>query len=93
MPGFYIYTGRARKNLRKRVERHYSKNKKNHWHIDYLLEKASVNEVIYYLGRYDECVISGETRDRLDGTAIKKFGSSDCGCSGHLIWVGEEPKL
>ena len=35
--GCYVYTGSAKKNINKRIERHLSKKKKLHWHIDYLL--------------------------------------------------------
>ena len=40
--GTYVYTGSAKKNIDKRIERHLSKKKKLHWHIDYLLNNDAV---------------------------------------------------
>ena len=90
--GYYIYTGRAKRGLESRVRRHLGETKKKHWHIDYLLEKCEIVDIFYYRGRLDECIINGE---RLKGLKkhriIRKFGSSDCKCSGHLIWTDERP--
>jgi len=35
--GTYVYVGSAQNNLKKRIQRHFSNNKKIRWHIDYLL--------------------------------------------------------
>ncbi len=43
--GFYIYVGSAQKNLKQRIERHIRREKKKHWHIDYLLEFTKIIEV------------------------------------------------
>ena len=43
--GDYIYTGSANKNIEARVDRHRMKNKKLHWHIDYLLHDKNVELV------------------------------------------------
>ena len=43
--GNYIYTGSAKRNIEKRIERHLSSNKKLHWHIDYLLENSQTKIV------------------------------------------------
>ncbi len=40
--GIYVYTGSARKNMDARLKRHFSKEKKMHWHIDYLLAAPGV---------------------------------------------------
>ena len=40
--GSYVYTGSAKTNIDKRIERHLSKEKKLHWHIDYLLNNDAV---------------------------------------------------
>ena len=41
--GCYLYVGSAMNSLEKRVQRHLSKDKKKHWHIDYLLLNDSSN--------------------------------------------------
>ena len=40
--GQYVYTGRAKKNLAQRIDRHKKRNKKCFWHIDYLLTDENV---------------------------------------------------
>ena len=37
--GYYIYVGSALNSLKTRIQRHLRKEKKIHWHIDYLLNK------------------------------------------------------
>jgi Uri superfamily endonuclease len=86
--GYYIYTGSAKNGLRGRIKRHLRKEKKHFWHIDYLLDHASVEVVLSFAHeRKDECSLSLET---LAGpraeVIVPKFGSSDCGCSTHLVF-------
>ena len=91
-PGYYIYTGRAKKGLTARIRRHHRKIKKKHWHIDYLLEKCEIIDIFYFFGRLDECIINRERQKGLKKhRVIGKFGSSDCDCPGHLIWTDERP--
>ncbi|WP_297498543.1 DUF123 domain-containing protein, partial [Thermococcus sp.] len=40
--GYYVYVGSAMNSLEKRVERHFAREKKLHWHIDYLLKEAEL---------------------------------------------------
>lgn len=83
--GFYAYVGSALNNLEKRVQRHLRKKKKIHWHIDYLLRKAKVREVIYASGeKRKECTIAKSLAKNFSG--IKNFGSSDCHCTSHLFF-------
>lgn len=44
--GFYAYTGSAMNGLEVRLARHLRKEKRLHWHIDYLLNEAEVSQVI-----------------------------------------------
>jgi len=90
--GYYIYTGRAKRGLESRVRRHLGKDKKKHWHIDFLLEKCEIVDIFYFRGRLDECIINSERLKSLKKYRImRKFGSSDCNCPGHLIWTDERP--
>jgi Uri superfamily endonuclease len=84
--GYYVYTGSAQKNMEKRVARHFSRHKKMHWHIDYLLKVAKVLRVVKYAGlKRDECRISKEIGKHPDAKVVARgFGSSDCGCRTHL---------
>ncbi|PIQ09169.1 MAG: endonuclease III [Ignavibacteriales bacterium CG18_big_fil_WC_8_21_14_2_50_31_20] len=40
--GFYYYIGSAQKNLKSRIYRHLAKQKKIHWHIDFLSTHKSL---------------------------------------------------
>ena len=83
-PGYYNYVGSAMGGLRQRISRHLRKEKKLHWHIDYLLCKASVENVIVCQSEENvECDVAGEIGKVYD--VINGFGSSDCKCSGHLF--------
>ena len=89
--GYYIYTGRAKTNLRQRVERHRRRDKTKHWHIDYIRERAELVRVFYFPDRFDECIINKHCAQNLRGAKIiRKFGSSDCRCQGHLIYTGRK---
>ena len=43
--GYYMYTGRHRKSLKKRLLRHLSNHKKNYWHIDYITSDPAYQNV------------------------------------------------
>ena len=81
--GDYIYTGSAKKNINTRIKRHFSKNKKNHWHIDYLFENKHVKISKFLKSTSSECILNQST---IGETLIKGFGSSDCkqNCKSHL---------
>jgi len=48
-PGYYVYFGSAHGGLSARVSRHLKREKRLHWHIDYLTRFADVMEVWYAL--------------------------------------------
>lgn len=81
--GYYVYTGSALRNFEARVNRHLSKSKKLHWHIDYLLAApgVEVREVRRLTER--ECVVNQRIAG---GIVAMRFGASDChsGCGSHL---------
>jgi Uri superfamily endonuclease len=85
--GRYLYTGSARRNLASRIARHLSRDKRLHWHIDYLLARpeARVTAVLTY--RASECRVNQRSQGR---TAAAGFGASDCrsGCGAHLKFLG-----
>ncbi|QLH74155.1 MAG: GIY-YIG nuclease family protein [Methanomassiliicoccales archaeon] len=94
--GLYAYVGSAQSGLESRVGRHFSKKKKRHWHIDYLLEVAEPISAFLVEGPDNECEING-TIDRFNGSEVvcKGFGSSDCDCPAHLHRIEESvlPRL
>jgi Uri superfamily endonuclease len=83
--GCYAYVGSAMGGMKSRLERHLRRDKKLHWHIDYLLQKASVSNVIICESETrTECTIAQTIRSKFE--TIKGFGSSDCKCPGHLFY-------
>jgi Uri superfamily endonuclease len=83
--GEYAYIGSAMAGLKQRVSRHLRREKKLHWHIDYLLEKALVENIIVCQSiERNECDIAGEVAKIY--RVINGFGSSDCKCPGHLFY-------
>ncbi len=87
LPGAYVYTGSARRHVAARVTRHLSKNKRLHWHIDYLLLSPGV--VVSGIRTFDarECQINRATPGAIP---VLRFGASDCraGCGSHLKYLG-----
>ena len=82
--GFYAYVGSALNGLEGRIERHLRMDKKVHWHIDYLLEVASVEEVIY--AETEERVECEMAENLVNFDIVNRFGSSDCRCKSHLFF-------
>lgn len=83
--GCYAYVGSALNSLEGRINRHMRKDKKFHWHIDYLLDKTKIVDVFCKKSkRKEECEIANNF---LDLEFIKGFGCSDCKCKSHLFYV------
>ena len=91
--GFYIYTGSAQNNLKSRIERHLQREKKVHWHIDYLLNYGHVIGIYTYPGEKNmECVLNDKIGSIKNATIpVKGFGSSDCSCIAHLHFFQNNP--
>ena len=72
--GYYAYVGSAMGGFKSRLNRHLKSNKKPHWHIDYLLEKASISEIILCETKdRAECAIAQALSCQFD--SIPGFGS------------------
>ena len=86
--GMYAYVGSAQVNLEKRISRHFRKEKRKFWHIDYLLENqaAKILKVFFKKAdRTEECKIAREISRRNE--AVSGFGCSDCNCKSHLFHI------
>ncbi len=87
--GYYAYVGSAMGGFKSRLNRHLKSNKKPHWHIDYLLEKASISEIILCETKdRAECAIAQALSCQFD--SIPGFGSSDCKCRSHLFFATDK---
>ena len=92
--GYYAYVGSALGGFKSRLNRHLRSNKKPHWHIDYLLQKATIDDIIICESRErNECKIARAMASQFD--SIPGFGASDCKCPSHLFFAheGMKPKV
>jgi sugar fermentation stimulation protein A len=91
--GVYVYVGSAQRGIEQRVGRHRSRKKKLKWHIDHFLEKAEVAAVIAVPSedKETECGLA-KTILKISGASVPMmgFGSSDCKCDSHLVYMGDE---
>jgi len=84
--GSYAYVGSALNGIESRVNRHLGNDKKHFWHIDYLLDKAHIFEVVLIPTEEKlECTLAMAFKEKL--LCISCFGSSDCHCPGHLFFT------
>lgn len=94
-PGYYIYAGSALRCLNSRLKRHLKTEKPLHWHIDYLLQQASIIQIWYSVSEERlECAWN-EILAQLPGAApyITGFGCSDCRCRTHLTHFSTMPSF
>jgi Uri superfamily endonuclease len=93
--GWYAYTGSALGpgGLDARLARHARKEKRIHWHVDYLLEHG-----LLVCSWQAICPIRLEcgwaaalSRSQNAQVYVCRFGASDCRCPGHLIYWPESP--
>ena len=90
--GFYAYLGSALGGFKSRINRHLTKSKLPKWHIDYLLNEASLLQVFLCdTERRLECLLSRVMIDEI--SFIPAFGSSDCRCQSHLYFANDKPSL
>ena len=73
--GTYVYTGSAKRNMERRITRHFSQDKNLHWHIDYLLANEQTKIIKVIKSELEECDLNADTKGK---TIVKGFGSSDC---------------
>lgn len=85
LPGFYGYVGSAQGGLYRRLKRYLTPKRKKRWHIDYLLEKATIKAVaLCEASEKIECAVANKLHQTL--SPIPGFGISDCFCFSHLYY-------
>ena len=90
--GEYCYVGSAMNGMDGRIRRHFSKDKKMHWHIDRLTVSADVMEAYVPLTHIEECTLSAIAEGCGCIPVFKGFGCSDCACATHIFFVTEGSK-
>lgn len=92
--GYYLYAGSAfgPGGIISRVRRHFSQQKKCHWHIDALTLTMTPLECWYHAGQERlECLWSAALDELHDAVPLAGFGSSDCHCHTHLHYFSRKP--
>jgi Uri superfamily endonuclease len=83
---YYGYIGSALAGLEARLNRHLRHVKKAFWHIDFLLEKGSIRNILSAeTAARKECCLAQVLSCHLP--SIPGFGSSDCRCRSHLFFT------
>jgi len=94
--GYYTYTwsalGKDSTCLKHRIARHQRKQKKNFWHIDYLLANKNVSieaVIVAETTKKIECTINSYLKN-LKGTTVPAIGCGACdcrkNCQSHLLY-------
>lgn len=93
--GYYYYCGSAQKNMKARLERHLSEDKKLYWHIDFLLCEAEIEKIYCWEEKSDfECRLAEKISSLAESEIIvDNFGASDCSCESHLFYFSFSPNL
>jgi Uri superfamily endonuclease len=85
-PGYYTYTGSAKRGLAARLHRHLHGATTRHWHLDYFRPYAQVLAWQAYGGdSQPECQLNHRLA-QWGQVPMTKFGASDCSCSAHLLY-------
>lgn len=84
--GYYVYVGSALNSLRGRIGRHFKRNKRTHWHIDYVTGNSMLELLEAWENltvRRIECAKPRRIQERAL-ESVKRFGLGDCDCYSHL---------
>ena len=90
LPGYYVYVGSAMNSLEKRVRRHFSQEKKLHWHIDYLLKEARLLRA-YLIPSKERLEETLSVEVSKHGKPVPGFGAGDVKVNTNLYHFNEEP--
>ncbi|MFV0432318.1 MAG: GIY-YIG nuclease family protein [Alphaproteobacteria bacterium] len=87
--GQYFYIGNAYGGggLQSRLKRHIKRDKKKHWHFDYIRPYVAITNIFTFVGG-DECYLVQQFQQKYDGAFLhKKLGSMDCRkCFSHIVY-------
>ena len=91
--GYYLYVGSAQRGLRARINRHLRREKALRWHIDYLRKQADIVEIWWSASQDSRECLWYKAASRLPQAKVfvTRFGSSDCRCPAHLLYLPNRP--
>jgi len=94
-PGFYVYVGSAfgPGGLKARLNHHFNRSSRPHWHLDYLIPDLSVYEIWYTYDqvRREHQWAAVHAQSRGAHAPLPGFGASDCRCPSHLFFYPSKP--
>ncbi|NJE61316.1 DUF123 domain-containing protein [Thermococcus sp. 21S7] len=88
--GYYVYVGSAMNSLEKRVARHFRRDKKLHWHIDFLLKDAKLLRA-YMIPSEERLEEKLSVEVSRHGEPVEGFGAGDVRVKANLYRFDEEP--
>jgi len=88
--GYYVYVGSAMNSLEKRVARHFRRQKKLHWHIDFLLKDAELLRA-YMIPSEERLEEKLSVEVSRHGEPVEGFGAGDVRVETNLYRFDEEP--
>lgn len=90
--GDYLYAGSGRRVLASRLERHTRRVKALRWHIDHFrLHARLIGIAVVPWARGREFAVARALREHSACPwIVRGFGSSDCRCPTHLVYLGTE---
>ena len=95
--GVYVYVGSAfgSGGIEARVKRHLRRDKKLHWHLDWVTTSKKFHFLDYvpFYNRRWECKIASFLQKLEIFEPVEGFGSTDCGCPSHLFRLKGSEKL
>jgi len=95
--GYYVYVGSARGpgGLSARLARHRRQEKRFHWHVDYLLDRACLIETWTVVSEQRlECAWARAVGEMSSAqVVVPRFGASDCRCPAHLVYFPRRPGI
>jgi len=91
--GYYVYAGSALRGMKSRIRRHLGKNKKRHWHLDYISPGCMKIVKIYRVRRKEriEVLLTRGLMDICDDY-IPGFGASDTSMDSHFFYFSGRPQ-
>lgn len=94
-PGFYVYVGSAQGpgGVRARLAHHMRHAEHPHWHIDYLRQHTTLEEIWFCYDRKSREHAWARCFAGMRGVSVPLagFGSSDCDCETHLFFFKRRP--
>lgn len=95
--GWYAYVGSAfgAGGLRGRLKHHLGREHGLHWHIDYLAQAATIEEIWYIASEtgYEHHWANLLTALPDASLPVNRFGASDCKCPSHLFHFSARPSF